>query len=740
MEGRIDPYQFDVGSARIEPDTPVVAGSFFSKKIIFTAGEFGSDEGGRILICRRLSCDTELPQFTDPTASGYVRAKCSNPDVELECSFIAQGYIDDWRNSICIKIAKGYLNRDDRIEVFVGDTSGGGPGLRMQTFPEKRHTFKVIADTFNTNYFYEVTGSPEIEVLPGEADAIHLVYPQTPKQGKPFEVAVRVVDSWGNPVHVYNGRITLDGGQEWRGLPEIVTFGTGDRGVKIIPGITVDEEGPYRLKAFDDRGLKCVGPALVPVKDEELTLFWGDAHGQTRSTVGTGTVEEYYAFARDKARVDIASWQGNDLRVRNEDWDEVLRETKRFNEPDRFVTLLGYEWSGLRSGGGDHNIYYSGDEGQIHRSSHARIDDYRDRDTDRFPLTELWKGYRGRMDVMAVAHVGGRCCNLDFYDSEFVRLIEVHSHHGTFEWLIEEAIDRGLKVGFTAASDDHTGRLGLVYPNRAGKTVATFDVRGGLMGLYAPELTREEVFSAMHDRRTYGTNGERILLSVKSGKHWMGEEFFISSAPEIDVAVYGTAPLLDVEVMRGNKIVYSHPVNRKQEGESPLRRIRVQWSGVSQKSGRSKQVSWKGSISVRNGSIASTQGYALDQFDDRVQRISSQRVDFDTRTSGDYDGVLLDIDCREETELDFSCGFMRFSVSLSGITANRLVYTGGKCNEKVIISELSPDLSQTDAVFSFKDTSAKPGCHPYWVRVSQLNGGQAWSSPMYITRENRQEI
>ena len=35
-------------------------------------------------------------------------------------------------------------------------------------------------------------------------------------------------------------------------------------------------------------------------------LYWGDAHGQTRSTVGTGTVEEYYLYARDKALVDIA--------------------------------------------------------------------------------------------------------------------------------------------------------------------------------------------------------------------------------------------------------------------------------------------------------------------------------------------------------------------------------------------------------------------------------------------------
>jgi len=153
MEGRIDPYQFDVGLAIVEPGTPVTAGSFFSKRIIYTAGEFGSDEGSRILICRRLSCDMEIPQFSDPSSSGYVSAACSNPDVELECFYIAQGYIDDWRNAIGVKIVKGYLIQGDEIGILIGDTRGGGPGLRMQTFPEKRHTFKIVVDLFNATHF-----------------------------------------------------------------------------------------------------------------------------------------------------------------------------------------------------------------------------------------------------------------------------------------------------------------------------------------------------------------------------------------------------------------------------------------------------------------------------------------------------------------------------------------------------------------------------------------------------------
>ena len=35
---RLDPYRFDVGRARVEPEDPIVAGAFFTRKIIFTAG------------------------------------------------------------------------------------------------------------------------------------------------------------------------------------------------------------------------------------------------------------------------------------------------------------------------------------------------------------------------------------------------------------------------------------------------------------------------------------------------------------------------------------------------------------------------------------------------------------------------------------------------------------------------------------------------------------------------------
>ena len=745
MDKRLDPYRFDVGTACVAPGDPIVAGAFFTRRIIFTAGKYGVDEGAQILVCKRLSSDMEIPQFEDPAASGYVSVTCSNPEVGIVLSYQEQGYLDDWRSGVAIRIARGFLCTGDKVTLVLGDIGGGGPGIRAQTFPEARHTFKIVVDTFNRKHFYEIEKDPEIRVVGGAAETWQLACPQTPERGETFSTIVRGVDSWGNPAEEFTGDVSVRKSRSnWREedtVPGRVKFSSGDGGVKRVGGARLTGEGPYRLRLEDTAGMVSLGPPILPKAPEDrYSLFWGDIHGQTRSTVGTGTVEEYFRFARDKAGVDIAAWQGNDFRVRKEDWAEVVRECKSFNEPGRFVTLLGYEWSGTRSGGGDYNIYYAGDAGTIHRSSHAGIDDLADVADDRFPISALWETFRGRSDVMSVAHMGGRACNLDFFDPEFVHLAEIHSHHGTFEWFAEELLARGFCVGFIGGSDDHTGRQGLVYPNRRSNNVVTFDVKGGLMGLYARELTREAVWEAMRARRTYATNGERIYLKTASGEALMGGQIEAQSSPTIRVEVHGTAPLLDVELKRGTKTIHRHPVNAPDAG-GRARRIRVQWSGVTQKSGRDKKVVWRGGIALDKGAMLAHTPYALDQYDDTITRVSNKVLRFSTATSGDPDGVLIDLDAPADARLSFFSDVKSFILPIGEISAEPTIIPAGGVNIQVLVGEVGTTLKDWSARFQFTDEDAS-SCvvNPYWVRVLQVDGGQAWSSPIYVWLTDRKGV
>ncbi|MDE0331363.1 MAG: DUF3604 domain-containing protein, partial [Nitrospinae bacterium] len=281
-------------------------------------------------------------------------------------------------------------------------------------------------------------------------------------------------------------------------------------------------------------------------------------------------------------------------------------------------------------------------------------------------------------------------------------------------------------------SDDHTGRQGLVYPNRRSNNVVTFDVKGGLMGLYARELTREAVWEAMRARRTYATNGERIYLKTACGEALMGEEVGVEGPPSIQVEVHGTAPLLDVELKRGAKTIHRHPVNAP-EAVGRARRIRVQWSGVTQKSGRDKKVEWRGGIALDRGAMLSHTPYALDQYDDAVTRVSNKVLRFETATSGDPDGVLIDLDASADASLSFFSNVKSFILPISEISTEPTIIPAGGVNIRILVCEVAPTLKDWSARFQFTDEDASTGAvNPYWVRVLQVDGGQAWSSPVYV--------
>jgi len=719
-----------LGSVELYPKGEVVAGSVGTWTLVFRVGKVGIDEGGTIIITRRSVCDSDIPQLEDPSKPGYVTVKTTGK-AKLRVRYDGRYYIRPWRGSLIIDVYDGFLKEGDEVIVTYGDRVGGSPGFRMQTFREKEHTFRVLVDNFGTGKFYEVDSSPTLKIVGGPPEVIEVVAPSQTVPGEDFRILVRVLDSWGNPSERYVGTVQFESTDVEARLPSSYTFKPEDRGSKWFEGVSLTTPGIHTIRVKDDSGLEAASnPIMCSSEEPPFRLFWGDMHGQTGMTVGTGTLEEYFTFARDVAALDFCSWQGNDFQVTREGWEEVKRAVRRFHQPRRFVTFLGYEWSGLTPEGGDHNIYFIRDDEQIYRSSHWLIEDKSDEDTDRYPITELWRTFRGHGGVMAIPHVGGRYANLDFYDPEFIPLIEVHSCHGTFEWFLEDALKRGLKVGFVAGSDDHTGRPGLSYPTqKVSRGTDLFDVKGGLTAVYAKELTRESLWEALWKRRCYATTGERIILWVEADGHPMGEEYETEKPPEIFVRVYGTSPLMEVELKRGTETIFRPPVS-KPKGPSDTR-ILIEWSGVRSK-GRAHRVNWDGELHLDSGRILSAEGFALDKPQEKVWRFTNQIVKWRSATSGDVDGVLLELDAPENAKVTFSTKPVNFEFRVGEVTHNPLVVDAGGVNMKVRVWKVSARGGPTQTEFKYVDRDVKAGVNPYWVRVMQKDGSMAWSSPIFV--------
>ena len=713
-----------LGSATMLPDTPVPAGQIGTWRIDYTVGRSALDDGGRMRLAYRSVCDHGTPQFDQPDREGYVSISTTG-NARLTPVFGVDG-IRPWSKTITIRVSDGQLAQGDRVTIILGDTAQGSQGIRAETYPERDFIIKFQVDPFGTG-IYEHVADLGYEVIGGRATHLVLTAPSDVVTGEASWLHLRALDVWGNPDPEYNGFVRFSG-QLPAGVPETYQFTGAERGVHRFAGVRYAGSSPSVISAVDGHyGISGESnPVRIHQSAPEYRTFWGDLHGQTRETVGTGSIEDYFAYARDVAAVDACAHSGNDFQITREVYDELRDNSERFHEPGKFITFHGYEWSGNTRAGGDHNVYYF-DDGPLRRSSHTEVEDKSDADTDCYPVNRLYEANAGRDDVLITPHIGGRRASLEYHDPELEPAIEIASQWGRFEWFAREALERGMKVGFIGGSDDHSGRPGWSAP-----TLAHHGVRGGLTAYLAADLTREAIWDALRSRRVYGTSGPRILLDVTVNGQPMGSELISNEAPVIKVAVIGAGPLDTVELRRGQETIHTESLLPEPGPTEPIR-VRFAWRGARNRD-RSRNLNWTGGVTVTGGSILSAMNHAVDSPLDGVYYQDAERALWKSHTCGDWDGVILDLDGDADTRLRFAAPTMSFDLTLGVLAAGSVRHTGPLLEQQVLVQRISSVEGLRNTAFTVADADCAPGMNPYWIWVTQADGELAWSSPIFVTR------
>src|SRR5690606_32661805 len=135
----------------------------------------------------------------------------------------------------------------------------------------------------------------------------------------------------------------------------------------------------------------------------------------------------------------------NDFQVTREFWEELNALSAECNRDHEFIFFPGYEWSGNTGLGGDRNVLYLAEGRPIHRSSHALVEDLSDAASDANDADALFDALRGE-DAIVFAHIGGRYADIArSHDGHLERSVEIHSDWGTFEWLLEDALEQGYR-------------------------------------------------------------------------------------------------------------------------------------------------------------------------------------------------------------------------------------------------------------------------------------------------------
>jgi hypothetical protein len=337
---------------------------------------------------------------------------------------------------------------------------------------------------------------------------------------------------------------------------------------------------------------------------------------------------------------------------------------------------------------------------------------------------------------MLIPHVGGRYADIvNFHDPALEKLVEIYSDWGRFEWMLEDALRQGYRVGVVANSDGHKGRPGASHPG-----ASTFGAYGGLTCVLADALTRDAVFAALRARRCYAVSAaQRIHVELLVNGLSMGAEGRIASGRPVAITgrVLGTGPIERIDVFRGLELLRTvTPYTPASfEGSS---RYRVAWAG-SRVRGRDRLTTWDGHVEISAGKILGATAFAMENPEKGIVQQTATEVRWVSNTTGDDDGVDLKLDVPADALLRFRSAVIDVDVSLAELAdGSTRVSPAGGVDLRVFMRRLPARDTTAELRIDVRDDAPPPGaCHAYWIRVTQENGAQAWTSPVYLDTEAR---
>ena len=724
-------------------------------------GSLGMDDRGSVRFVFHGAKDYSAPQTRDPTAPGYVTGRTSSgPPLDLVWSpFLNER---PWFNTLEARLVEGGLAPGDEITVVLGDRSGGGPGFRLQTYCQDRFKFRALVNPFSTQQYFELADMPEIAIGPGPGHPWVAVLPTLRRAGEPFRLDVKCEDAWGNPSDRIDRTIRFRPSAPVAGLPEEARLTPGAFRLSIEP-LSVAAQTDLTIAVLDEEGevLCTTNPLRIAAAEEGRRHFWGDLHGQTEETIGTNSARRYFEFARDKAFLDVAGHQGNDFQISDAFWAELNRLTAEFDEPGRFLAVPGYEWSGNTLVGGDRNVWFRNEGRPIRRSHRALVMESAASGTDCGTARELFDTLvREGEDVAVAAHCGGRYADIvRAHDGRVENSVEIHSAWGTFEWILRDAFEQGYRVGIVGNSDGHKGRPGASYPGDS-----FFTSMGGLTCFLMPELDRDHLFESMRRRHHYATTGARLFLDVRADfdeevrvfhrdpavfgaeagcergrRAIMGDIVGIGEGARggagrvrLSVETIGSSPIERVDLFDGTMLLETVRPNAPPPAE-PTRRHRVIWQGASYR-GRGRNLAWNGEVRVEGNSV---EGFVPINFwspDNQPSQTATDRIAVRGLTAGNLQGLDLTLARAGMGRLEFTSDRGSVAADLGPLVQSGHVETFEGLDVQAAITPVDEagdcrrvSLNRELAIGGAEETRL-------YVRITQMDGHQAWSSPIYLVQ------
>ncbi|MBX7065913.1 MAG: DUF3604 domain-containing protein [Parachlamydiales bacterium] len=411
-----------------------------------------------------------------------------------------------------------------------------------------------------------------LDVRGNHLKTLKIIAPSLVSRNKRFDVIVRFEDVYGNLTSNAPEGTLID--LSYEHLRENLSWKlfVPETGFIALPNLYFNEPGIYKIQL---RNLKTkeqfFSPPIKCLPEGALGLYWGVLHGESVKVDSAENIEAFLRHMRDDRALQFFATSSFDSEeeTSNDVWKGISAQVAEFNEDDRFVALLGFQWFGEPKEEGLRQFIYSKDQKPILRR----------KDTKSNSLKKIYKTSNPKEMIAIPTFSMGKSTCYDFNDfnPEFERVVEIYNAWGSSECTAKDGNYRPIEGGKNGISEAAEGSIQKALNNgcRFGFVAGGLDDRGPYQGLYdadqtqytpgltailAKEHNRTSMIEALQARSCYATTGERIIIGLHIAGFSMGSELETKARPGLEfnrhVTGYciGTEPIVKAELIRNGKV------------------------------------------------------------------------------------------------------------------------------------------------------------------------------------------
>ena len=448
-------------------------------------------------------------------------------------------------------------------------------GTCAQSHAQRRRPFHLLIDTRGKGEFEE----PEVFNLDVRGNVlrdIRVITPSFTSRNKRFDVMVRFEDSYGNLTSNAPDDTLIE--LTYENIRENLNWKlfVPETGFLNLPNLYFNEPGIYTIQLINTKTKESFRSS--PIKcfaDNHNGLYWGQLHGESEKFDSTENIENCLCHIRDEKALNFtaASPFDNNEETPNEVWKMVSQNIDEYNETDRFVTFLGFQWEGPSPKEGIRHMIYAKDNKPILRSKDSKYN----------TLKKIYKSQNPKELISIPTFTMGKGYDFDFndFDPEFERVVEIYNAWGSSECLQKEGNSWPVNgTGKYCAKESAEGSIQKALQNncRFGFVAGGLDDRGiyagffegdqeqycpGFTGIIAKDHSRASLFEALYKRSCYATTGKRIILDLNIAGLPIGS---ISDTEEKHGFIYnrhlsgfaaGTEDLDAIEIVRNGEVIHT---------------------------------------------------------------------------------------------------------------------------------------------------------------------------------------